>query len=307
MRYLVTGGAGFIGSHIVEELVNLGEEVRVLDNLYSGKVENIKEFMDGITFIKGDIRDTDTVKKAVKGVNVILHQAAVPSVPRSVAEPKYTNDVNVNGTLELLVAARDEKIERFVYASSSSVYGDTPTLPKVENMTPQPLSPYAAQKLMGEHYARVFHGVYGLPTLGLRYFNIFGPRQDPNSEYAAVVPKFITKMLEKEAPIIYGDGEQSRDFTFVKNAVRANLLAVKSEDGFGESMNISTGERLTVNELSKIVGEIVGVDIEPIHDPPRDGDVKHSLGDIKKAKRLIGYDVEIDFKEGISRTVKSYQ
>ncbi len=249
MKFLVTGGAGFIGSHIVEELVAKGDEVRVLDNLYSGKTENIKSFMDDITFIDGDIRDTETVRKAVKGVDVIFHQAAVPSVPRSVAEPKFTNDVNINGMLELLIAAKDEGVKRFVYASSSSVYGNTPTLPKVEDMKPQPLSPYAAQKLMGEHYARVFYLVYGLPTVGLRYFNIFGPRQDPNSEYAAVVPKFITRIKDRKSPIIYGDGEQSRDFTFVKNAVRANLLALESENCFGQSMNVSTGERLSVNEL----------------------------------------------------------
>ena len=306
MKSLVTGGAGFIGSHIVAELLETGEEVRVLDNLYSGKTENIKNFMDDIEFIEGDIRDTETVKKAVKGVDVIFHQAAVPSVPRSVAEPKFTNDVNINGMLELLIAAKDEDVKRFVYASSSSVYGNTPILPKIEDMKPQPLSPYAAQKLMGEHYARVFYLVYGLPTVGLRYFNIFGPRQDPNSEYAAVVPKFITRIKDKKSPTIYGDGEQSRDFTFVKNAVRANLLAVESEKCFGQSMNISTGERLSVNELSKVICKIVGIDIEPTYKPARDGDVKHSLGDIKMAKELIGYEVEVDFKEGLLQTVKSF-
>jgi len=306
MKSLVTGGAGFIGSHIVAELLETGEEVRVLDNLYSGKTENIKNFMDDIEFIEGDIRDTETVKKAVKGVDVIFHQAAVPSVPRSVAEPKFTNDVNINGMLELLIAAKDEDVKRFVYASSSSVYGNTPILPKIEDMKPQPLSPYAAQKLMGEHYARVFYLVYGLPTVGLRYFNIFGARQDPNSEYAAVVPKFITRMKDKKSPIIYGDGEQSRDFTFVKNAVRANLLAVESESCFGQSMNVSTGERLSVNELSKVIGKIVGIDIEPIYKPSRDGDVKHSLGDTKMARELIGYEVEVDFKEGLLQTVKSF-
>ncbi len=306
MKYLVTGGAGFIGSHIVEELLKRGESIRVLDDFSTGRRENLSGFDGDIELIEGDIRDKDTVKRAMAGIKVVFHEAAVPSVPRSIREPEYTHDVNVNGTFGLLLAARDEGVDRFVFASSSSVYGDTPKLPKVEDMSPSPLSPYAVQKLMGEYYARVFFEVYGLPTVCLRYFNIFGSRQDPNSEYSAVIPKFIKRIIDKNPPIIYGDGTQSRDFTHVSNAVNANLLATISGRCLGEVMNISTGERIDVNDLATELSKIMDFDIKPIHEAERAGDVKHSLGDITKAKRLLGYEVITGFRDGLSDTVDFY-
>jgi nucleoside-diphosphate-sugar epimerase len=307
MEYLVTGGAGFIGSHIVEALLKSGQKVRVLDNFSTGKRQNIAPFLRDIKLVEGDMRDPDTVSKAVHGVDVIFHEAAVPSVPRSVREPRFTHDVNVNGTLGLLLAAKDCGVSRFVYASSSSAYGDTPTLPKVEEMPPAPLSPYAVQKLMGEYYVRVFYLVYGLPTVALRYFNVFGPRQDPTSEYSAVIPKFITRIMAKNPPLIYGDGAQTRDFTYIDNVVSANMLAVDSNQCLGEVMNISAGQRLDLIELAKTIGGVMGVGIDPVFGPPRDGDIKHSFGDIAKAKRLLGYTVRVDLTEGLSRTVKWYR
>jgi nucleoside-diphosphate-sugar epimerase len=305
-KYLVTGGGGFIGSHIVEELLKRGESVRVLDDFSTGRRENLSGFKGDVELIEGDIRDKDMIKRAMAGIKIVFHQAAVPSVPRSIREPDYTHDVNVNGTFRLLLAARDEGVDRFVFASSSSVYGDTPKLPKVEDMPTSPLSPYAVQKLMGEYYTRIFYGVYGLPTVCLRYFNIFGPRQDPNSEYSAVIPRFIKRMIDKSSPIIYGDGTQSRDFTHVSNAVNANLLATMGDRCLGDVMNISTGERIDVNTLAGDLGDIMDFDMEPIHEPERAGDVKHSLGDITKAKRLLGYEVITDFREGLSATVDFY-
>jgi len=245
--YLVTGGAGFIGSHLVEELVKQGQRVRVIDNLSTGKKENIKPFLGEIEFVEGDIRDLELVRAAMDGVEYVLHQAAVPSVPRSVKDPLTSNSVNVEGTLNILVAARDADVKRVVYASSSSVYGDTPVLPKHEDMKQEPRSPYAVSKLTGELYCQVFYYVYGLETVVLRYFNVFGPQQDPKSQYAAVVPKFITALLHGESPTIFGDGEQSRDFTYIENVVAANLLATKAPDVAGEVFNIAYGERITVN------------------------------------------------------------
>jgi UDP-glucose 4-epimerase len=281
--------------------------VRVLDNLSTGKWENIEPFLAAVEFITGDIRDLKVVQQAVEGVDYVLHQAAVPSVPRSVKDPLVTNSANVDGTLNILIAARDAGVKRVVYASSSSVYGDTPILPKREEMRPTPRSPYAVSKLAGELYCQVFYHVYGLETVALRYFNVFGPRQDPKSQYAAVVPKFITALLRGEPPTIFGDGEQSRDFTYVENVVEANLLAAKAPGVAGQVFNIACGERLTVNQLAAILSEIIGVNLEPEHVPPRPGDVRYSLADISKARKLLGYEVKVDVREGLEQTVKWYR
>jgi nucleoside-diphosphate-sugar epimerase len=306
MECLVVGGAGFIGSHIVEGLLAAGERVRILDNISTGKLENLAPFADDIELIEGDIRDADVVKRAVSGVEVVFHEAAVPSVPRSIAEPSLTHDVNVNGTLTLLLAAHEARVSRFVYASSSSVYGDTPTLPKIENMPPSPLSPYAVQKLMGEYYARVFYLVYKMPTVSLRYFNVFGPRQDPTSEYAAVIPSFITRIMANKSPVIYGDGTQTRDFTYVVNVVAANILAATEGRCVGEVLNVSTGKNVDLIGLARMIGGVMGSTIRPVFEAPREGDIKHSFGDITKAQRLLGYDTTIGLEEGLSRTVKWY-
>lgn len=307
--YLVTGGTGFIGSHLVEELVKQGQRVRVIDNLSTGKKENIKPFLEEIEFIEGDIRDLELVREVMDGIDYVLHQAAVPSVPRSVKDPLTTNSVNVGGTLNVLIAARDARVKRVVYASSSSVYGDTPVLPKQEEMKPEPRSPYAVSKLAGELYCQVSHQVYGLETIALRYFNVFGPRQDPESQYAAVVPKFITALLHGEPPTIFGDGEQLRDFTYVENVVEANLLAAKAPNVAGEIFNIACGERITVNELARLLGEIVGVNpkLKPRYTPPRPGDVRHSLADISKAWELLAYEVKVSTREGLEQTVEWYK
>jgi len=305
--YLVTGGAGFIGSHIAEELVKQGERVRVLDNLSTGKKKNIEPFLEKIEFVEGDIRDLEPLRGAMGGVDYVLHQAAVSSVPRSVKDPLTSNSANVEGTLNILVAARDAGVKRVIYASSSSVYGDTPVLPKHEDMKQEPRSPYAVSKLGGELYCQAFYHVYGLETIALRYFNVFGPRQDPKSQYAAVVPKFITALLHGEPPTIFGDGEQSRDFTYIENVVEANLLAAKASGVAGEVFNIACGERITINELACMLAEIIGVNIEPEHTPPRSGDVLHSLADISKAKRLLGYEVKVSTPEGLEQTVEWYK
>ncbi len=307
MLYLVTGGAGFIGSHLVEELVKQGEDVRVLDNLSTGKKKNIEPFLSKIEFVEGDIRELELVKKAMDGVDYVLHQAAVPSVPRSVKDPLTSNSANVEGTLNVLIAARDAGVKRVVYASSSSVYGDTPVLPKHEEMKQAPRSPYAVSKLAGELYCQAFYHVYGLETVALRYFNVFGPWQDPESQYAAVVPKFITALLHSEPPMIFGDGEQSRDFTYIENVVEANLLAAKAPGVAAEVCNIACGERITINELARMLAEIIGVNIEPEHTPPRSGDVRDSLADISKAKRLLGYEGAVAVREGLEQTVEWYK
>ncbi len=300
--YLVTGGAGFIGSHIVEELLKRGEKVRVLDNFSTGKRENIAPFLKEIELIEGDIRESKIVKKAMKGVDYVLHQAAIPSVFRSIKDPITTNEVNVLGTLNILMAAKEARVKKVVYASSSSVYGDTPTLSKREDMKSFPLSPYALSKLAGEEYSKLFFSLYGLETIILRYFNIFGPRQDPASQYAAVIPKFISSLLNGERPTIYGDGKQSRDFTYISNAVRANLLAatLKIKEGV---FNIACGKRITVNELVKGLNGIMNMNIEPLYTDPRPGDVRHSQADISRAGKVLGYKVEVDFEEGLKQTV----
>ncbi|MGC8979104.1 SDR family oxidoreductase [Caldisericum sp.] len=307
-NYLVTGGAGFIGSHIVEELLKRGEKVRVIDNLSTGKIENISNFLKKIEFLEIDLRKIDKVMEAVKGIDYILHQAAIPSVPRSISDPIGSNSANVNGTLNLLVAAKEAKIKRVVIASSSSVYGDNEILPKSEELAPNPISPYAVTKLVEELYGRVFYQIYGLETVSLRYFNVFGPRQDPNSPYAAVIPKFITKMLKGEPPIIFGDGEQSRDFTYVKNVVESNILAATSDKvGHGETINIACGESITLNQLVNRINEIFGMNIKPIYTDPRPGDVKHSLASIDRAKELLGYTVKIPFLDGLKETIDWYR
>ncbi len=305
--YLVTGGAGFIGSNIVEELVRRGEKVRVLDNFSTGKQENIAPFLKDIELIEGDLRHLDTVRQAVENVDYILHQGAIPSVPKSIDNPLDTDEANVRGTLNLLVAARDAGVKRVVYASSSAVYGDTPTLPKTEEMKPEPLSPYAVSKLAGEHYCQVFYQVYGLETVALRYFNVFGPRQDPASQYAAVIPKFVTAMLKGEQPTIYGDGEQSRDFSYVTNVVQANLLAATAPDVGGQVFNIACGQRYNLLELVATINRILGTDIAPLHTPPRAGDIKHSLADIARAREMLGYQVEVEFEEGLRRVIEWFR
>jgi len=305
--YLVTGGAGFIGSHIVEELVRRGERVRVLDNFSTGRRENIAPFLEHIELVEGDLRDLPTVRRAVEGVDYVLHQAALASVPRSVADPLASNAANVTGTLHLLVAARDAEVKRVVYAASSSAYGDSPTLPKQEDMPTAPKSPYAVSKLAGEHYCRAFTEVYGLETVSLRYFNVFGPRQDPASQYAAVVPLFITAMLRGESPTIYGDGLQSRDFTYVANVVHANLLATTAPGVAGRVFNIACGQRYTLLDLIAILNEIMDAHVTPVHTDPRPGDVRHSLADVTAAQEALGYRAEVDFREGLRQTVAWYR
>jgi len=307
-NYLVTGGAGFIGSHIVEELLKRGEKVRVIDNLLTGKIENISNFLKKIEFLEADLRDMDMVQKAVRGVDYILNQAAIPSVPRSIIDPISSNSANVDGTLNLLVVAKEAKVRRVVIASSSSVYGDSEVLPKSEDMKTNSLSPYAVTKLVEELYGSVFYKIYGLETVSLRYFNVFGPRQDPTSQYSAAIPKFITRMLEGKSPVIFGNGEQSRDFTYVKNVVNANILAASSPKvGHGEVINIACGNRITLNELVNKINEIIGTNIKPEYTAPRLGDVKHSLADISRARKLLDYTVEVPFIDGLKATIDWYR
>lgn len=305
--YLVTGGAGFIGSNIVEELVRRGERVRVLDDFSTGKHENLAPFVEHIELLEGTLLDVAAVRRAVQGVDYVLHQAALPSVQRSIEDPLTTHTTNATGTLNLLLAARDAGVKRFVFASSSSVYGDTPTLPKEESMPPSPKSPYAASKLAGEHYCRVFAEVYGLETVCLRYFNVFGPRQDPTSQYAAVIPLFITAMLQGQSPTIYGDGLQSRDFTYVANVVEANLSAAVAPDVTGRVFNIACGQSYTLLDLISALNNILGNEIVPVYAAPRPGDVRHSLADITAARKALGYQPLVDFEEGLRRTVEWYK
>jgi len=307
-EYLVTGGAGFIGSNIVETLLGQGKSVRVLDNFSTGRRENVEPFLDDIELVEGDLRRPKDVQRAADGVRYILHEGAIPSVPRSVDDPVSTNEANVTGTLNLLVAARDAGVKRLVFASSSSVYGDTPELPKHEAMPPNPLSPYAASKLIGEYYCRLFHQLYGFEAVVLRYFNVFGPRQDPTSTYAAVVPKFIECLRARRAPDIYGDGLQSRDFTYVADTVRANLLACKAPaEAAGQVFNIACHQQVTVLDLFRMIRDAVGAtDVEPNHTAPRPGDVKHSFADIARAKQLLGYAPEWSLRDGLAKTVEHF-
>jgi nucleoside-diphosphate-sugar epimerase len=313
MCVLVTGGSGFIGSHLVEGLLQRGADVRVLDNLTTGHRANLARVLTGregqgkFTFIEGDITDRATVREAVKGVDYVLHQAALPSVQRSVEDPVISNLVNVEGTLNVLMAARDLGVKRVVYASSSSVYGDSPQLPKVEHMATNPFSPYAVSKLAAEAYCRAFTRVYSLETVSLRYFNVFGPRQDPNSLYAAVLPRFIEALLAKRAPVIYGDGTQSRDFTYIENVVQANLLALDAAGIGGEAFNIACGESVNLKVVLQFLAEFSGQLVKPEYQAPRAGDVKHSLADISKAARLLGYRPVIPFREGLKQTFEFYR
>jgi len=300
---LVTGGAGFIGSDLARELLLKGYAVRVLDSFSTGKEKNLSDFASDIEIVKGDIRDEATAGKAAAGIDYVFHQAALPSVPRSVEDPATSNNVNVNGTLNMMLAARDAGVRKFVFASSSSVYGESEALPKEESFTPSPLSPYAATKLMGENYCRIFHRLYGFETVALRYFNVFGPRQDPDSEYAAVIPKFIFALLNGKKPVIYGDGEQSRDFTYITNVTEANLQAALSPNSAGRIMNIACGSRMTLNELHGNLSEILGIDIEPEYTDPRPGDILHSYAHIRQAEEAIGYRIGIGIREGLEKTV----
>jgi UDP-N-acetylglucosamine/UDP-N-acetyl-alpha-D-glucosaminouronate 4-epimerase len=307
--YLITGIGGFIGSSLARELLKRGEQVRGVDNFSTGNPDNLAEIRDRIDFRQADITDLEAMHKACAGADFVLHQAAIPSVPKSVLDPLGSNVANVDGTVNVLVAARDAKVKRVVYAASSSAYGDTPTLPKHEGMKPDPISPYAVAKLASEQYMISFYRCYGLETVALRYFNIFGPRQDPSSPYSGVLAKFITVMLRGEQPSIFGDGEQSRDFTYIDNAVEANLLACKApaEQAAGQVFNVATARRVTLNETFKILQGLTSYSGQPKYGPERGGDIKHSLADISKAEAGLGYKVKVDFEEGLRRTVDWYR
>ena len=303
MKFLVTGGSGFIGSNIVDELLTQGHSVRVIDNFSTGKRENLNHVLSKIELIEGDIRSYHIVQEAVEGIDVILHQAALPSVPRSIKDPITSNEVNVVGTLNILQAANDEKIKRIVFASSSSVYGDNPELPKHEGMIPNPLSPYAVSKLAGEKYCGVFSRIYGLETVSLRYFNVFGPRQDPNSIYSAVIPKFINSIMNNQSPIIFGDGEQSRDFTYIANVVHGNILAGTVPCESGLFANCACHDRITLNQLVAMINTYLGKRVEPVYKDSRKGDIKHSFAAIDKAKEKLGYEPLVRFEEGLHQTI----
>lgn len=305
-RYLVTGGAGFIGSHIVRRLVARGEFVRVIDNLSTGLSARLDDVRDSIEFVEGDLANERVSDEVVRGIDYVLHQAAVPSVQRSVRDPIGTNRSNVTATLNILESSRKTGIRRFVYAASSSAYGDTEVLPKTEEMTPNPLSPYALQKLVGERYCKLYYDLYGLETVSLRYFNVFGPDQDPHSEYSAVIPKFITKLLATEPITVYGDGEQSRDFTYVENVVEANLLALGAIDAPGYVCNIGCGERIELNHLIRLLEEITGRKAEVAYTASKAGDVRHSLADVTLARRLLRYEPKVMVREGLRRTVEAF-
>ena len=307
MRYLVTGGAGFIGSNTVDELVRRGHSVVVLDDLSSGKEDNLAESRNKITFIKGSITDIEVLRKAMHEAEYVLHLAARTSVPRSVKDPIETNKINIDGTLNVLVAAKELKVKRVVFAASSSAYGETPVLPKTETMQPQPISPYGVTKYVGELYGQTFGRCYGLENVALRYFNIFGPHQDPSSPYSGVLAKFCTAFLEDTQPVVFGDGEQTRDFTYVENAVQANLLACEAPNVSGRVFNVGTGGRVSLNEILRALGKITGKTVEAKYDPPRDGDIRDSQADISQAKQFLGYQPQVAFEEGLTRTFEWYR
>jgi UDP-glucose 4-epimerase len=307
MRYLVTGGAGFIGSNTVDELVRRGHSVVVLDDLSSGKEDNLAELRNKITFIKGSITDIEVVRKAMHEAEYVLHLAARTSVPRSVKDPIETNKINIDGTLNVLVAAKELKVKRVVFAASSSAYGETPTLPKVETMQPQPISPYGVTKFVGELYGQTFGRCYGLENVSLRYFNIFGPRQDPSSPYSGVLAKFCTAFLEETPPVVFGDGEQTRDFTYVENAVLANLLACEAPNVSGKVFNVGVGGRVSLNEVLRALGKITGKNLEAKYEPPRDGDIRDSQADISQAQQFLAYEPQVTFEEGLARTLEWYK
>jgi nucleoside-diphosphate-sugar epimerase len=307
MRYLVTGGAGFIGSNTVDELVRRGHSVVVLDDLSGGKEDNLAEVRTKITIIKGSITDIEVVRKAMHDAEYVLHLAARTSVPRSVKDPIETNKINIDGTLNVLVAAKELKVKRVVFAASSSAYGETPTLPKVETMQPQPISPYGVTKYVGELYAQTFGRCYGLENVALRYFNIFGPRQDPSSPYSGVLAKFCTAFLEDTQPVVFGDGEQTRDFTYVENAVAANLLACEAPNVSGKVFNVGVGGRVSLNEVLRELAKISGKALEAKYEPPREGDIRHSQADISQAREYLGYEPQVSFEEGLARTFEWYR
>lgn len=306
MKALVTGGAGFIGGHLVDALLAQGASVRVIDNFSTGRRSNLEHNLGRIELVEGDIADPEACARAMHGIDTVFHEAAIPSVARSVRDPVASNQANVSGTVMVLDQARRAGVRKLVYAASSSAYGDTPTLPKVETMTPAPLSPYAVSKLTGEHYVTVFGRLYGFETVSLRYFNVFGPRQDPASEYAAVIPKFVTTILDGGAPTVHGDGEQTRDFCFIENTVSANLLAAKATTR-GEVVNVACGARISLNELLRRINGLLGTDVKAIHGPGRPGDVRDSLADISAAKKLLGYEILFDVQAGLEKTVRWYQ
>ena len=307
MRYLVTGGAGFIGSNTVDELVRRGHSVVVLDDLSSGKEDNLAEVRNKITFIKGSITDIEVVRKAMHEAEYVLHLGARTSVPRSVKDPIETNKINIDGTLNVLVAAKELKVKRVVFAASSSAYGETPTLPKVETMQPQPISPYGVTKFVGELYGQTFGRCYGLENVALRYFNIFGSRQDPSSPYSGVLAKFCTAFLEDTPPVVFGDGEQTRDFTYVENAVQANLLACEAPNVSGKVFNVGVGGRVSLNEVLRELGKITSKTLETKYEPPREGDIRDSQADISQAREFLGYSPQVSFEEGLARTFEWYR
>ena len=301
--YLVTGGAGFIGSHLAEELLRRGHRVRVVDSLVTGKRSNLQH-IQAAEFLQGDLADAPVAAQAAAGMDYVLHQAAIPSVPRSVDDPATSNRANITATLNILIAAREAGVRRLVYAGSSSAYGDTPTLPKREDMAPNPLSPYALQKLVGEQYCQMFTQLYGFPAVSIRYFNVFGPRQDPGSPYSGVISLFATALLSGRLPIIHGDGEQTRDFTYVANVVDGVLRACEAPKAAGEVINVATGRRISLNELLRVMNRLVGADLQAEHHEPRAGDVRHSQADISKAKALLGYEPTVSLEDGLERTLE---
>jgi UDP-glucose 4-epimerase len=305
---LITGGAGFIGSNMVRFLLDRGQKVRVLDNFETGKRQNLTEVTAHIELIEGDIRNMDTVQRAVRGAEVVYHLAALGSVPRSVKDPVTSHDVNVNGTFNMLLAARDAKVRRFIFASSSSVYGQSKVLPQHEGLPLVPISPYGATKVAGEIYCKTFYETYGLQTISLRYYNVFGPRQDPTSQYAAAIPLFVSALLRDKAPTIFDDGEQSRGFTYIDNVMQANWLAANAKETHGEAFNISTKDAVTVNTVVNVIRKLMGKEnIKPVYAPPRPGDIKHSLADVTLAKKVIGYEPFISFEEGITKAIDWYR
>lgn len=303
-KVLVTGGAGFIGSNLADELIRQGAKVTIIDNLLTGYRENLEEITGDFEFVEGDLNDDAVLRRAIAGTEIVFHQAALPSVPRSVDNPQETHQACVNGTFNLLFKAREAGVRRVIYAGSSSAYGDQLTLPKVETMRPEPLSPYAAAKLAGEYYCSVFNSVYGLETISLRYFNVFGPRQNPSSAYSGVISRFINDLMKGEAPTIYGDGEQSRDFTFIANVVNANLKAAQTAKGIGEVMNCANGERVSLNELLEVLKKITDkTGVQADYQPERIGDVKHSQADNSRAKEWLGYEKLVGLEEGLRQTI----
>lgn len=301
---LVTGGAGFIGSHIASSLASSGARVRIIDDLSTGYRENVDEIKGDVDFVQASLADEASLNKAIKDVELVFHEAAIPSVPRSVENPRQTHTASVDATFSLLLAAKENNVRRVIYAASSSAYGDQPTLPKAETMLPEPLSPYAVAKLVGEHYCQVFTRVYGLETVSLRYFNVFGPRQDPSSQYSGVISRFISALLSNETPVIYGDGEQSRDFTYIDNVVEANLKAADRAPAVGQVINIANGERISLNELLNVLKDVTGkTDVIADYQPSRAGDVKHSLADITRARELLGFEPKVDLRTGLSLTI----